>query len=287
MRRFVATLLAGLLLAVLAPTAGSSADILYGVTVDGRGLDAKNRSAINHRGVVYVNVVRAVKAFDGLLTFGRGGSLRVTVNGRTLHYRIGQRTAQLENGQVIKLPGAPFDLNGDTYVPIASIATLATARYVVDTSHHVVRLTLGATSGFDAPPTMPPEQGEDVADLSPLQALTIKPSATADAQGLHARAEITNTTNKAYVLAFAGSQQFVFVVVRNGSEVWTSQSNTVTGAPSTFHLEPGETTTVTADWPGFSKAGPGRYSLRVRLVRAIPIDTPPVSLDSVTPSSSP
>jgi hypothetical protein len=84
-------------------------------------------------------------------------------------------------------------------------------------------------------------------------------------------------------MTFAGSQQFVFVVVRNGSEIWTSQSSSAPPGPSTFRLEAGAKTTVTSDWPGFAKAGPGRYSLRVRLVRAIPIDTPPVSLDALTP----
>jgi hypothetical protein len=283
MRRFVATLFAGLLLAVLVPTPGSSADVIYGVTIDGRGLDAKRHSAINHDGVIYVNVVRAVRAFDGLLAFGRGGSLRITIDGRILHCRIGSVMAQLENGGTVKLTGAPFVYNGDTYVPVASIATLAMARYTVDTKHHVVRLTLGANAASEPAPTMPPETSEETSDLSPLQALTITPSATADALGLHARAEIVNTTSKPYVMAFAGSQQFVFVVVRNGSEAWTSQSSSAPPGPSKFRLDAGATTTVTSDWPGFAKAGPGRYSLRVRLLRAIPIDTPPVSLDALAP----
>jgi hypothetical protein len=271
----------------LAPVPSFGADVVYGVLIDGRPLDAKRHSGLNHDGVTYINVVRAVKAFDGLLTFGRGGQVRVTVNGRALRYRIGKRTAQLDNAGTVTLRGAPFVLNGDTYVPLASIATLGNARYTVDTHRHIVNLLMRAGLGYDAVPTMPPDQPEDVSDLSPLQALTIKPAATADATGLHMRAEISNTTPKPYVLAFPTADQFIFVVARNGSEVWTSAAASPAATPSTFHLAPGATTTIVADWPGFAKSGPGRYSLRVRLVKAIPLDSAPVSLDSIAPTASP
>jgi hypothetical protein len=276
------------LLAVLAPVPTLSAtDTVYGVLIDGRPLDAKRKSALNHGGVTYINVVRAVKAFDGLLTFGRSGQIRVSINGRTLRYRIGRLTAILDNSSTIALRGAPFVRAGDTYVPLASIVTLAAGRYAVDTHRRLVYLSLQHGVGYEAVPTMPPDLPDDVSDLSPLQALSIKPSATADATGLHARAEITNTTEKPYVLSFPGSDQFVLVVARNGSEVWTSPPTEGTGVPSTFRLDPGASTTVAADWPGFAKSGPGRYSLRLRLVKAIPIDSAPVSLDTLAPTAPP
>jgi hypothetical protein len=290
MRRFAATLLAGTLLSVFAPLPSFASDVVYGVLIDGRPLDAKRHSGLNHDGVTYINVVRAVKAFDGLLTFGRGGQVRVTVNGRALRYRIGRRIALLDNAQTVALRGAPFVLNGDTYVPLASIATLGNARYSVDTHRHIVNLMMRSGVGYEPVATMPPDQPdqpEDVSDLSPLLALAIKPAATADAMGLHMRAEIANTTTKPYVLAFPTADQFIFVVARNGSEVWTSAAASPAATPSTFRLGPGSSTTIVADWPGFAKAGPGRYSLRVRLVKAIPIDSAPVSLDSIAPTASP
>jgi hypothetical protein len=122
--------------------------------------------------------------------------------------------------------------------------------------------------------------------LSPLQALTFTPSATTDATGMHARVEIKNTTDKPYAVNFPGPQQFAFVVSRNGTEVWTSQKSNAAEGSSTFRLLPGETTTLKEDWPGYLKAGGGRYTLRVRLLKAIPIDTAPVSLGEIAPGAS-
>jgi hypothetical protein len=287
MRPSLAAFLAGSCLLVLAPIAGRAADVPYGVTVDGRRLDAHGRSGRNHNGVAYINVVRAVKAFGGLLTFGHDGIVRVSIDDRTLTYRVGRATALLDNATVVKLRGAPYLASGDTYVPVVSIATLAMATYTIDTRAHRINLQLGRTAGFAPVAGGTPEAGEDDVSLSPLQALSLKPSATTDADGLHARVEVTNVTQKPYSIAFPGPQQFVFVVARNGSEVWTSQSEAISGGPSMFTLQPGEATTFRQDWPGYLKAGAGRYTLRVRMLKSVPIDTPPVSLGVSTPGPSP
>src|ERR1700722_12485367 len=149
MRPSTASLVVSCLL-VLTPFA-ARADVPYSVIMDGRMLDAHRSSARNHDGTTYINIVRAVKAFDGLLTFGRGGLVRVTVNGRTLNYRVGRGTATLDNTMVIGLHGIPYVDHGDTYVPIASIATLAQVRYSVDTVQHRVTLTSGRSEGFATP----------------------------------------------------------------------------------------------------------------------------------------
>jgi hypothetical protein len=289
MKRFAATVLVGVFLSVLAPVAAPAADVVYGVMLGGRPLDRLHGSALNHDGVTYINVVRAVRAYDGLLTFSNGGSVvRVTVSGRSLLYKIGSRMAQFDNGSAIKLSGAPFSYNGDTYVTVASIALLAGGRFSVDKVGRVVNFCRGSGPSQAQATQLPdvPESNDLLTDLSPLQALSIKPSATADATGLHARAEITNTTAKPYVLNFPGPEQFVLVVARNGTEVWTSQPTGTAKGPSTLRLQPGETTTVSQDWPGFLKAGPGRYTLRVRLRRTLPLDTSPVWLDAIAPGPS-
>jgi len=283
MRPAVGSLVIASCLVVFAPVVAST-DVPYTVVMDGRMLDARNPSARNHNGVTYINVVRAVQAFDGLLTFGRHGGVRVTINGRTLNYRLGRGTATLDTATVINLHGVPYTDNGDTYVPVASIATLAAVQYSVDNSRHRVSLNSGRGTGYATPlPKVLPESNEEELALSPIQALTFVASAATDATGLHARAEITNKTDKPYTINFPGPQQFVFVVARNGSEVWTSQSADISGGPSTFRLLPGETTTLQQDWPGYLKAGAGRYTLRVRMLKSIPIDTSPVSLGVSTP----
>ena len=283
MRLSLAALFAGSCMLVLAPVAARSADVPYSVFLDGRRLDARHPSGRNHVGVAYINVIRAVQAFGGLLTFGHGGVVRVTVSGRTLTYRVGQRTALLDNATVVRQRGAPYVDGGDTYVPVASVATLAMAKYTIDTHVRHISLQLGRSAGFAPVAKGPPEGEEDDVSLSPLQALSLKPSATTDAAGLHARVEITNVTQKPYTIAFPGPQQFVFVVALNGSEVWTSQSEAISGGPSTFTLQPGEATTFQQDWPGYTKAGAGRYTLRVRMLKSVPIDTPPISLGVSTP----
>jgi len=287
MRPSIAAIVVGSWLLVLAPVASRAADVPYKVVVDGRMLDAHTTSARNRDGVVYINVVRAVRAFDGLLTFGRGGTVRVTIEGRTLNYRVGRSTALLDTNVSVPLRGVPYMSDGDIYVPIASIATLAMARYSIDTQHKRVTLYLGRSVGFAPPGThaVPEPSTEDVG-LSPLQALAFTPSATTDATGLHARVEIKNTTDKPYAINFPGPQQFAFVVVRNGTEIWTSQATKVSEGPSTFRLLPGETTTLKDDWPGFLRAGPGRFTLRIRMLKTIPIDTAPVSLGEITPGPS-
>jgi hypothetical protein len=147
----------------------------YSVFLDGRRLDGHHPSGRNHAGAAYVNVVRAVQAFGGLLTFGHGGVVRVSISGRTLTYRVGQRTALLDNTTVVRLRGAPYVDNGDIYVPVVSIATLAMAKYTIDTHVRRISLQLGRSPGFAPAAKGATEGEEDDVSLSPLQALSLKP----------------------------------------------------------------------------------------------------------------
>jgi hypothetical protein len=145
---------AALAVALLASGAARAAEVTYAIFIDGRPLDASTPSGLLHRGVVFINVVRAVKTFDGLLTFAPGGVTRVTISSRTLDFRNGSRTAYA--GTVaVALPGAPFVENGDTYVPLATIASLAAAKVSTDAKHHRALLT----SSVPPPPTATPRPG--------------------------------------------------------------------------------------------------------------------------------
>ncbi len=118
--------------------------------------------------------------------------------------------------------------------------------------------------------------------------------ARSDAAGLHVRAVVANRTALPYVIAFPTASQIEFVVARNGTEIWNSlegaagspegsPSPATTALPSTLTVPAHGTLTLTAKWSGFAKAGAGRYTLRVRLLTAIPTDEPPISLDAPQP----
>jgi hypothetical protein len=279
MKRFLAPFAAVVI--CFSPVAARAADVPYRIFVDGRPVDDATPSGISHRGVVYMNVVRAVKTFDGLLTYGADGAVRVTIGGQTLDFRVGSTVARA-TGARIRLAGAPFVLNGDTYVPLSAIAMLATVKMSVDLRHKRAMLT-------SAPPPPPtptpvPTQASDEIEPSPAQALAIVTTGRTDAAGLHARADITNTTGRPYTITFAGANAVEFIVARDGSEIWNSLGGAAAaGAPMTMVLPPHGSQTVTADWGGMAKAGPGRYTLRVRVLTTVPLDESPVSLGVVTP----
>jgi hypothetical protein len=285
--RNLAALAAGIVL-LAPPLASRATDTRYGVLIAGRPLDIRGHSALVHRGVTYINVVRAVKAFNGLLTFTRPGVVQVGIGKRTMVFTAGSRAALLDGNTTIRLSGAPFVLEGDTYVPVAAMASLAGAAFHIDAKSRTVDFEPGGADGYPVPAATGAE-GAETEDVlpSPAQALTFVPSATSDATGLHAKVDIVNKTGKPYALAFPGGTQVAFVVERNGTEVWNSSTGKPSTPATTLTFGPHETKTETVDWPAFAKRPAGRYTLRVRLLTAAPLDSAPVSLGVATPAPSP
>jgi hypothetical protein len=142
MRRVcVALVLACLVALALAPRISAAKDVLLSVELDGRPLDKGGPSGLVHGGKVFVNVVRITKGFSGLLTFGKNdSSVQVTIRRKTVQFFVGKRAGTL-NGEPATFPAAPFILNGDTYVPLRTMASLAQATLSVDMKHAVARLT--------------------------------------------------------------------------------------------------------------------------------------------------
>jgi hypothetical protein len=142
MRRFIPALLC--LLAVtpwLAAAPALAKDVPLQILLDGRPLDATAASGIVHRSKAFINVVRGTKAFSGLLTFGKDDrSVSVTVRNQTARFVVGSTEGEF-GGKPTTFPAAPFTLNGDTYVPLATFAQLAGVSLSVDTKHAVARLT--------------------------------------------------------------------------------------------------------------------------------------------------
>jgi hypothetical protein len=126
----------------LVPAAASAADVTYHIFIDGRPLDRRSPSGLSRKGVVFIDVVRAVKAFDGLLVFEKDPrSFLVTIRGRSLRFHLGEAAAKLDDS-TITLPGAPFRRAGDPYAPVAAIADLAGAKVSIDARTHVADLKL-------------------------------------------------------------------------------------------------------------------------------------------------
>lgn len=265
------------------PAFARSADVRLPVFVDGKNVDRRSPSALARNGTTFIEAVRATRIFDGLLSFGeRGRIVRLTIDRRTMTFTVGSKLAKLD-GATIALPVAPFTSEGDTYLPLLTVAKLGSARVVVDDRRHIVSFKLGGGDGFARPVSASHQSDEDV-EPSPAQALAVTTTGTIDATGLHARGALRNTTISTYKLSFPSAKQIAFVLSRNGSEVWDS-SKTVTGnKPSSLSIGALDTQMVSADLPDFDKLGPGRYLLRVRLMTLIPLDLAPISLGDFTPS---
>jgi hypothetical protein len=126
MKRLAAVLvIAASLLGAAAPALAT--DRVVKVTLDGRPLDRAGNVALLHDGVIYTDVVKLVKAFDGLLTF-QGKKVVVSIGTTTGTFTAGSRTATISDGAVT-MRGAAFMRDGDLYVPLDTFVTrLANAK---------------------------------------------------------------------------------------------------------------------------------------------------------------
>lgn len=141
MKVLVPALLCALVLGAAVTAPALAKDVPMRVLLDGRPLDASTPSGLLHRGVAFINVVRATKTFNGLLTFGKDDkSVTVTIGAKRARFVIGQLHATVGD-ESTDLVAPPFTLNGDTYVPLASFAMLAGVKLQVDTKKAVARLT--------------------------------------------------------------------------------------------------------------------------------------------------
>ena len=72
--------------------------------------------AVVRRGRLFVDAVDWTRAFNGLLIFEKH-AVRLTVRGHTVAYHVGSRTAYVDQ-QPRTIQSAPFERNGDIYIPI-------------------------------------------------------------------------------------------------------------------------------------------------------------------------
>jgi|GEM_PF-1113518 len=154
MKRSTAALCLSLVLALGLLPAAARADQTYSVLIDGRPLtsSATETGAVLHGGIVFVNVATFTKAFNGLVTFTLNSTaVRVTINRRTGNFVNGSLKSDL-NGMPLKLSGAPFALNGDTYVPLIALAVVARATVRLNKAAAIAHVS----TAYRAPATRPP-----------------------------------------------------------------------------------------------------------------------------------
>jgi hypothetical protein len=141
--------------ASVAPLGTVAADVRYGVTIGGRPLDSAGHSGLLHDGVTFVNVVRGVRAFSGLLVFLPSGVLRIAVGKHSFVFTLGSRTATYDRATTVRLGGAPFELGGETYVPVSAFALLTGSTVTVDPKRRSIDFDPGGGSA-DPQPTPTP-----------------------------------------------------------------------------------------------------------------------------------
>ena len=119
---------------VFAAAPALATDRIVKLTLDGRPVDRNGADvALLHGGVIYADVVKLVKSFDGLLTF-QGKAVVVSIGTTTATFTAGSRTAKIGDGAVT-MRGSAFVRNGDLYVPLDTFITrVANAKLRVDPS---------------------------------------------------------------------------------------------------------------------------------------------------------
>jgi hypothetical protein len=269
--------------------AGAATDVPYTVLVDGRPLTGKiaTTGALQRNGVLFIDVVVAVKTFSGLLTFAdRGATVKLTVRGRTGSFTLGSKQATIE-GKPVAMRAAPFRANGDYFVPIVPVATLGYAKLKIDNQYRTASLSVRPFARMRQANPVP--GGGAPSQAPAAQALRLSATGTSDARGaLHASLKVTNTTQRPYTLEFASGARVTFVVVRGDTQVWDSATGKLfVQSLGSQTLAPHATWSLDETWPGFGATGVGAYQLHARLMSSPPLDAPVVFLGGPATAPAP
>jgi hypothetical protein len=105
--------------ALFASAAANAAETRVILTLDGRPISTRPSMALMRDGVLFVDAVDITRIFDGLLVFERNG-VRLGLRGHNESFTIG-RHVMLVDKTAVRLKAAPFEYNGDIFVPIDPI----------------------------------------------------------------------------------------------------------------------------------------------------------------------
>ncbi len=127
---------AAVILAFGSPVA-SAADVPYALHLNQRDtLPSTTPDALERNGIVFIDIVRATRIFDGLLTLS-GNGFQLSIQHNVGKFQIGSTRATIGDASV-KLPAAPFRKAGEIYAPIVTIVVkLGGARLHIDSTAHV------------------------------------------------------------------------------------------------------------------------------------------------------
>jgi hypothetical protein len=151
MKRVSFSFVAAAAVCLTSASAVLAADSIVKLTLDGRPVDRAGGIAVRHNGVVLADVIDLTKAFDGLLTFPNRNSVTVTLNGTTVRYRVGVKSAVV-NDKVLPLRVAPILRNGDVFVPLAEFVNFGGARVALSSNRADIRINANpAAPAFAAP----------------------------------------------------------------------------------------------------------------------------------------
>jgi hypothetical protein len=271
--------------------AAVAGDVPYTILLDGRPLTPRSSGtgALARNGVVFVDVVVATKTFSGLLTFAdAGNTVRLSIQHQTAVFRVGKLRAQFD-GKVRVLPGAPFKVNGDIYIPLATVARLGGATLAFDRAHQVARLGVRPFASMlrqQAQESQQTQEGNPSQGAGPTASaasLSLTPSSSVDAQGaLHVHLEVVNVSAAPLTLEFPNGGRVAFVVSSGGTAVWDSTRGQVFNMIVGFKtLAPKESVSYDAVWAQFGAQPAADYQLTARLMlrspivsRAVPVSLP-------------
>jgi hypothetical protein len=265
--------------------AAQAADVPYTILLDGRPLTPKaaGTGAVARDGVVFVDVIVATKTFSGLLTLAdAGNTVRLSIQNHEAVFRVGSKIAQFDGKRRV-LPGAPFKLSGDIYIPLLTVSRLGGGVLTIDTKRQIARLSVRpfATMHFTPVPA--------VTAVTPSAAvLTLTPSSTVDAKGaLHVKLDVANSSNVPVSLEFPNGGRVAFVVSRDGTSVWDSTRGFVFNMIVGFvTVAPKESLSFDGVWPGYGALPPGNYQLTARLLTRSPLVSPAVAVPAPHPAAT-
>ncbi len=141
---------------LLATSLGAlGADTQVKLTLDGRPVDRTGGNAIARNGVVLADIVDLTRAFNGLLTFPDRTSVTVTLNGTTVRYHAGVKTANA-NDKPVALRAAPFMHNGDLFVPLQEFVAFGGATVALAPGRADIRINANPSSGGTPAPASSP-----------------------------------------------------------------------------------------------------------------------------------
>ena len=104
---------------LLAYAPAKAADTHVILTLDGRPISTRPSMALMRGGVLFVDAVDITRIFDGLLVFERNG-VRLGLRGHNESFTIGRHVVLVDK-TAVRLKAAPFEYNGDIFVPIDPI----------------------------------------------------------------------------------------------------------------------------------------------------------------------